>query len=104
MNVTLNVKRYDPEGDRSPHFQTYTVDMPEAAVVLDALIEVRETQDETLALRCSCRSSICGSCAMRINGKARLGCKTKITDVMEDGVVRGGPAGHMPGPKAHIRA
>ena len=52
--------------------------MPPTPTVLDALIEVREYQDGTLSLRCSCRSAICGSCAMRINGRARLACKTQV--------------------------
>lgn len=96
MNVNLNVKRYDPN-ERAPHYQTYTIDVPEAATVLDALIEVRETKDETLALRCSCRSSICGSCAMRINGRARLACKTKAIDMAPAGEpITVEPAGNMP--------
>ena len=43
--------------------------MDDGAVVLDGLIKIREDVDGTLALRCSCRSAICGSCAMRINGQ-----------------------------------
>jgi succinate dehydrogenase / fumarate reductase, iron-sulfur subunit len=97
MEVKLKVKRFDPEGDAEYKYQHYTVDMPENATVLDTLIEVREYQDGTLALRCSCRSAICGSCNMRINGRARLACKTQVGSVMEPGeeiVVE--PAGNMP--------
>ena len=79
MEVKLKVKRFDPESRRrAAATSDYTVDMPENATVLDTLIEVREYHDGTLSLRCSCRSAICGSCAMRINGRARLACKTQV--------------------------
>ncbi len=100
MDVKLRVRRYDPENpDEAPHYDEYTVDMLESATVLDALIEVREYQDGTLALRCSCRSAICGSCAMRINGRARLACKTSIRSLMDsdfDGAITVEPGGNLP--------
>lgn len=99
MEIKLNVTRYAPEGDRVQHEQAYTLDMGENATVLDALIEVRERHDETLALRCSCRSSICGSCAMRINGQARLACNTKAADMAsgsDNGIIDVEPLGNMP--------
>ena len=46
--------------------------------MLDALIAIREYQDQSLAVRCACRSAICGSCAMWINGHAHLACKSKL--------------------------
>ena len=83
-NVTFKVKRYNPE-TKETRFQDYKVEVDESEVVLDALIRVREYQDETLAVRCSCRSAICGSCGMKVNGHAVLACKTKIADVTRDG-------------------
>jgi succinate dehydrogenase / fumarate reductase iron-sulfur subunit len=97
MEVKLRVKRYDPESGGETHFQQYTVDMPESATVLDALIEVREYHDGTLALRCSCRSAICGSCMMHVNGVARLACKTSIKAIADESdeiVVE--PGGNLP--------
>ncbi|MEK7777772.1 MAG: succinate dehydrogenase iron-sulfur subunit [Chloroflexota bacterium] len=98
MQVTLDVRRFNPEeANPKPYRQTYTVEAEDYFTVLDALIRVREYQDATLALRCSCRASICGSCAMRINGHARLACKTKLISVMDaQGSVRVEPAGNMP--------
>ncbi len=96
MQVNLNVRRYDP-GEKRTWYQQYALEMPHYAVVLDALIQVREEVDQTLALRCSCRSAICGSCAMRINGHAKLACKTKVVDVAPRGeTVTIEPAGNMP--------
>ena len=98
MEVTLNVKRFNPEAEvREPHYQEYKLDVAEYYTVLDALIKVREEVDGTLALRCSCRASICGSCSMRVNGHAKLACKTKIVDVAKPGqdvVVE--PMGNLP--------
>lgn len=82
MEATFRVKRYDPEkeGDKSWE-QDYKVDITPTTTVLDALMKVREEHDGTLALRCSCRASICGSCGMRVNNKARLVCKTRVSEV-----------------------
>lgn len=106
MQFTIEVGRYNPEGkysesasapagfpapwDKSPprRYQTYTIDLPEHAVVLDALIAIREQQDESLAVRCACRSAICGSCAMWVNGHAQLACKSKLSENTKEGRTR----------------
>ena len=86
MQVKLRVRRYDPEGpEPSTRMQDYELEVPEHFTVLDALIQVREEIDPSLALRCSCRAAICGSCAMRVNGHARLACKTRLTSVAPEG-------------------
>src|SRR5919204_3083852 len=96
MQVTLQVKRTDPETRRSS-WQTYTTGLRPHGTVLDGLLQVREEQDGTLAMRCSCRSAICGSCNMRINGHARLACITKVVDVAPGGEpVTVEPAGNLP--------
>jgi succinate dehydrogenase / fumarate reductase iron-sulfur subunit len=98
MKINLKVRRYDPEAGDGARFQSYSVDMVEQVTVLDALIQVREYVDGTLALRCSCRSAICGSCAMRIDHKARLACKTKVIDLVqrEGDEITVEPMGNMP--------
>ncbi len=96
MDVTLKVQRFDPEAtDPKPYWEDFQVTIEDNSTVLDALIMVREDQDGTFSLRCSCRSSICGSCAMRIDGHAGLACKTQINDVIHDGVITIEPAGNM---------
>jgi succinate dehydrogenase / fumarate reductase iron-sulfur subunit len=98
MEVTLNVKRFDPESnDKNVHFQEYNLEVEDHCTVLDALVKVREEVDGSLALRCSCRASICGSCSMRVNGHAKLVCKTKIRDVANnDNQVTVEPMNNMP--------
>ena len=86
MQAKLRVRRYDPEmTDKGSYTQEYNVDVPDHYTVLDALMHVREDEDPSLALRCSCRASICGSCAMTVNDRARLVCKTKLSEVAPDG-------------------
>ena len=98
MKIALNVKRFDPEAGNETRNQQYSIDLPEHSTILDALIHVREYVDATLALRCSCRSAICGSCAMRVDKMARLACKTKVTDIgKEEGQeILIEPMGNMP--------
>ncbi|UCC72656.1 MAG: succinate dehydrogenase iron-sulfur subunit [Gemmatimonadota bacterium] len=81
MRVRFDIKRYDPEKDEAPYFQTYEVELEETDRVLDGLNEIRWRQDGTLTFRRSCEHGICGSDAMRINGRNRLACKTLIRDV-----------------------
>ena len=97
MQATLQVKRLNPESEApEPYYQDYTLEMDDSATVLDGLIKIREEVDGTLALRCSCRSAICGSCTMRINGQAALACNTKLADAASDGEpVLIEPAGNM---------
>lgn len=97
MQVTFSVKRFDPEADNAaPYFQAYALEMDDSSTVLDGLIRIREEMDGGLTLRCSCRSAICGSCGMRINGQAGLACNTKIVDAMRaDAPITIEPMGNM---------
>jgi succinate dehydrogenase / fumarate reductase iron-sulfur subunit len=81
MQVTLRIRRYNPEVDRKPHLETYTVEAEPNDQVLDLLNRVKWFQDGTLAYRRSCAHGICGSDAMRINGANRLACKILVKDV-----------------------
>ena len=98
MKINLKVRRAEPESGEDVRYQQYSVEMVENATVLDALIQVREYVDGTLALRCSCRSAICGSCAMRVDKQARLACKIKVTDLVktEGQEILVEPMGNMP--------
>lgn len=98
MQTIFRVRRFDPESPQpAPYLQDYTLDLDPAETVLDGLLKIRETLDESLALRCSCRGAICGSCGMRINGHARLACKTKVIEVAPSGgVIRVEPMTNMP--------
>ena len=82
----FKVYRYDPAAGENPRVDTYEVDTAGVAMVLDALIKIKNEMDPTLAFRRSCREGICGSCAMNINGVNTLAC-TKGTDDLAKGEV-----------------
>jgi succinate dehydrogenase / fumarate reductase iron-sulfur subunit len=81
MKVKLKIRRFNPETDKKPWWGKYEVDMEPTDRVLDALHEVKWHQDGTLTLRRSCAHGVCGSDAMRINGRNRLACKVLIKDM-----------------------
>ena len=85
MQAKVKVQRYDPEKSAEITFQDYEVEVPNHFTVLDTLVKIREEVDPSLALRCSCRAAICGSCAMRVDDQARLACNTRLASVVEDG-------------------
>jgi succinate dehydrogenase / fumarate reductase iron-sulfur subunit len=84
FTVTLRIERYNPEVDSAPHFENYTVTAHATDRVLDALHQIKWDQDGSLSFRRSCAHGVCGSDAVRINGKNRLACKTLIKDVNPD--------------------
>lgn len=98
MQTTLRIQRFNPETENPrPYYQEYPLVLDQSDSVLDGLIKVRETLDDSLALRCSCRGAICGSCGMRINGHATLACKTKVVSVApKGGTIQVEPMNNMP--------
>ncbi len=81
MEVTLRIKRYNPETDVKPAFKEYRVDVEPTDRVLDALNQIKWKQDGTLTYRRSCAHGVCGSDAMRINGRNRLACKILMKEL-----------------------
>lgn len=80
MDVKLRIHRF-VEGKKWE--QDYTVTMKVGMTVLEALIEIKEKQDPTLSFTCSCRSSICGACAVRVNGNAELACEILVENLVK---------------------
>src|SRR3954471_17185047 len=80
---TLKVRRYQPETGEGPYWQEFNVELDPDLSVLDGLLQVRDRQDGTLVVRCSCRAAICGSCGTKINGQSTLACKTQIAEAQE---------------------
>lgn len=85
MDVTIKIKRYNPEEDEEAHYETFALtDVDPNTLVLELLERVRGYQDGTLAFRRSCAHGICGSDAMRINGANHLACKILVKDLNSD--------------------
>ena len=79
--ITLIIRRFNPELDAEPYWRDYDVDVLPTDRILDALHKIKWEQDGSLTFRRSCAHGVCGSDAMRINGKNRLACKTLLKDV-----------------------
>lgn len=74
--MKINIKRFNKENNQN--------DISEFEVVnknlLKALIEIKVEKDNSLTFRCGCKSGVCGSCAVRVNGVEKLACKTFINE------------------------
>jgi succinate dehydrogenase / fumarate reductase iron-sulfur subunit len=81
MDVTVKILRYNPEVSEEAKWESYQVSAEPTDRVLDALHKVKWDLDGSLTFRRSCAHGVCGSDAMRINGKNRLACKTLLKDV-----------------------
>jgi succinate dehydrogenase / fumarate reductase iron-sulfur subunit len=76
---TIKVLRYDASlPEKKPSFSSYRVRVIPGLTVLTVLNRIRDEIDGTLAFRASCRAATCGSCAMVINGKLDLACRTQV--------------------------
>ncbi len=78
--LTVGVSRFDPDTDREPHIETYTVKVNDGARVLNVLHAIHDEIDPTLSYRHSCASGQCGSCAVRVNGEPVLACMEEAQD------------------------
>ncbi len=81
MDITLRIRRFNPEQDDEPRWETFTVSGQPTDRLLDALHKVKWELDGSLTFRRSCAHGICGSDAMRINGRNRLACKSLVKDL-----------------------
>jgi len=96
----LRLRRFSPESGAPAHWQDYTVELEPHRSVLEAILQVKATQDGTIGIRCSCRAAICGSCGVMINGRAGLACHTHLDAAAqaaaEDGTIVVEPFNNMP--------
>ncbi|MFD8208134.1 succinate dehydrogenase iron-sulfur subunit [Streptomyces sp. NPDC059695] len=81
ITVTMRVRRFNPEVSDAAVWEDFQIEIDPKERVLDALHKIKWDIDGTLTFRRSCAHGICGSDAMRINGKNRLACKTLIKDI-----------------------
>jgi len=69
---------------RNKKFDEFEVDIKEDETILEVLDKIRDFQDRSLTYRSFCRSSICGTCAVKVNDKTILACKTKAKDLVQN--------------------
>lgn len=98
MYIILRIQRYNPAVDDKPYYQDYTVEVEPRDRLLDALMKVKRFQDGSLGFRKSCAHGVCGSDAMRINGKNGLACKTLVQDLTSESgeTITVEPLNHLP--------
>ena len=75
--MKINIKRFNKE--LSSNTQLHVFDVHNTNL-LQALIEIKKEMDSTLTFRCGCKSGVCGSCAVRVNGIEKLSCKTNLNE------------------------
>ncbi|MFZ0389250.1 MAG: 2Fe-2S iron-sulfur cluster-binding protein, partial [Calditrichia bacterium] len=81
IQVNVKVFRFNPEaGDTKPHYDDFKVEADPKEKVLDLLHRIKWEQDGKLAFRRSCAHGICGSCAIKINGRNMLACEANLSN------------------------
>jgi succinate dehydrogenase/fumarate reductase iron-sulfur protein len=75
--LKLQVWRQEPGA--AGQLRAYEVQVPGEGMIIDALFAVQAGFDSSLAFRVSCRAGICGSCAVRVDGRERLACQTPLS-------------------------
>lgn len=79
--ATFQIWRGDANGGK---FEQYSIDIAEGMVVLDAVHQVQAQQANDLAVRWNCKAGKCGSCSAEINGRPKLMCMTRLSDLPLD--------------------
>src|SRR3989304_7343831 len=94
--MRFKIKRFDGESSR---FDIFDVKLKAHMSVLEALFQIQDEKDSSLAFRYSCRGAVCGSCAMLINKKQRLACRTQVSEILGERVVTISPYGPIAKPE-----
>ena len=85
----LKIYRFNPERDKAPYMQDFTLaEVKPGMMLLDALLEIKAKQDESLSFRRSCGEGVCGSDGMNINGRNGLACITPLNKLREPVEIR----------------
>ena len=77
----LRISRFNPGHEEYGRFTEFEVEYEKWTTVLEAILDVKKHMDPSVAVRYSCRQATCGSCGMMINGRPRLACFTKISEL-----------------------
>lgn len=85
--LTLRIKRFQKEKDPPRWIETFQVETRKGMNLLEALLRIQDEKDGTLSFRYSCRGAVCGSCAMRVNGKLVLACRTSVENLLGKSVL-----------------
>ena len=81
--ATIRVQRFNPDTDKKPYWEEFSLPIGSDTTILDALEAVKTEQDGSVTFRRSCRHAICGSCAMNVNGVNMLVCNRRVEEVLD---------------------
>jgi succinate dehydrogenase / fumarate reductase iron-sulfur subunit len=82
--TTFSIFRYQPDAPIPEAFhQDFTLEHEKELTLLDAILRLQDEQDGSLAIRYSCRSSICGSCACKADGRTVLACMQQVEELKQ---------------------
>src|SRR3954452_3306899 len=98
-DYALKIRRYDPESGQPAYWADYDVELPPERSVLDGILQVKDREDASLAIRCSCRAAICASCGARITGGPALASTARMGGAAESAAnvpIPVEPMGNMP--------
>ncbi|MFP6637021.1 MAG: succinate dehydrogenase iron-sulfur subunit [Nitrospinaceae bacterium] len=82
--ATFRIKRFNPEKQPEPYYEEFQLDIPSGATLLDCMNLIKWTLDGSLSYRMSCRSAICGSCAIKVDGHAMLACQRQAEHLVKN--------------------
>ncbi len=78
-SITLQIRRYRPEEEEEPVWESFEVPRHDEWMVLDGLNYIKDNLDGSLSYRWACRMGVCGSCGMLVNGESVLTCETYLS-------------------------
>jgi succinate dehydrogenase / fumarate reductase iron-sulfur subunit len=93
--VTFKIWRQDG-AQGAGRYERYDADISEGMVVLDAVHQIQERAAPDLAVRWNCKAGKCGSCSAEVNGRPRLTCMTRMSDLPLERPVRVEPMRAFP--------
>ena len=83
MNLKVSLYRYNPEKDKFPYMQNFSIEKPERDVMVLDLLHLLKEDDSSISFRRSCREGVCGSDGMNINGTNGLACITPLSEALK---------------------
>ncbi len=81
--ITFKIFRFDKKTDYLPYYDTIKMEVGDDELVLDVMNRIKWEHDGSFSYRRSCRHGICGSCAVKVNGKGTLACKDRVADLVK---------------------
>ena len=83
QKITFKIFRFNKDTDYLPHYDTFELEVSKDELVLDVMNRIKWEHDGSFSYRRSCRHGICGSCAVKVNGKPTLACKDRVFDLVD---------------------